>query len=261
MVTLKNAPLVEVIFELRWGNVTRLSGAGVQFNFTEEDTTFFPGQFHSVALEAGFGHTEKINVAELPIGGMQLPHLVTHRYRKASGAWPCYQVGLGIFTVNQVKGGYKWAVFKDAVVDGVALLNKGHPKSLDGLPLIGAEIKYRDFFPFEESGTLDFFNDKLQFGISLPKQFTQNEIIGEFIEASIVSYHLECLSPPAKLLVTINRAEMNKKQGYLMETVVRSADAQVPDVKTIEDWLESAHGAQQHTFETLITPAYARTFE
>ena len=103
MPQLSQAPLIEAIFEIRWGSPQPAKGGMVNWNFDDEDTSFFVGQFHGVAKARGYSTVERPNPT-----GLSIPHVVTHRFRPKPNVWPCYQIGLGIATVNQINDGYEW---------------------------------------------------------------------------------------------------------------------------------------------------------
>ncbi len=121
MATLSEAPLIESIIEIRWGEHKIEPNKPVEFKFSAEDTDFFPGQFHSIANSYGFVFVERINKDVPPF----IPHVVRYRFRRTEGTWPCYQIGLGIFTVNQVNEGYNWGTFKKDILTGLEMLERG----------------------------------------------------------------------------------------------------------------------------------------
>ncbi len=138
METLAKPPLIEAIFEFCWGQQMPAPG-GTELEFKDEDTSFFTGQFRSVAAKAGYSICEAV---PSPFPSAQVPHVPTYRFRKEENKWPCYQLGLGIFTANQVNDGYSWKTFREAISEGLRLLDKGHPLGLRKLPGLGVSLRY-----------------------------------------------------------------------------------------------------------------------
>ena len=93
--------------------------------------------------------------------------------------WPCYQIGVGTFTVNQINEGYGWGTFKLDVIDGLKVLDKGHPLGLSGLSRYGIELRYQDGFPFGEGQTpVQFLESNMQIKFGLPSEFIQFDQLG-----------------------------------------------------------------------------------
>lgn len=260
MTTLSLAPLIEAIFEFRWGEVERLQGSDqVRFSFSPNESELLPGQFKQLVAAEGFTTDEAANPG-LPA----LPHTVKYRFRKAPDAWPCYQIGLGIFTVNQVNDGYGGARFKKQIQDGLTILGKTQKDGLKGLNGIGVELRYQDGFILDENeSAADFLKKNMAIDFLLPKDFTANDNIGGDLQGNTIAFHLDVKNPAGILLVSLDQALINGKSGFVMTTTMRSADNNKPEftLEKLATWVENAHNVHKHTFKTLISKAYARSFE
>ena len=111
MSKIQNAPLLETILEIRWGEISPN-----QFEFTKEEETLLPGLLASNAAQNGYPVQELIQSHPQP-----LPHHVTLRLRKEDNTWPCLQSGLGVFTINQLDDGYDWDIFKKDINKGLEI--------------------------------------------------------------------------------------------------------------------------------------------
>jgi uncharacterized protein (TIGR04255 family) len=262
MSILANAPLIEVIFELRWGKITRdKSNTVVGFQFSQEESQFFFGQFKSVAEAEDFKHIERIN----PNITNPLPHIITHRFRKAPNTWPCIQIGLGVFTVNQLVEGYDWHTFKKDCLFSIELLDKGHPLKLEGLSeeKIGIQLRYQDAFLFSENErAIDFLKNKLNIGFGEPKDFVEYENFTPLIKGIQFAFNVDVKKPKGVLNISIQEGLINDSPGILMDTILRSPDSDTPEFSTeiIDKWLEDAHIIQKYAFESLINPTYLKSF-
>lgn len=258
MPILSNAPLIEAIFELRWGKAS-LDPAGVSFEFAPEDSEYFIGQFYGVAKQRGFAVVERIR----PLLGV--PHVVTHRFRRTSNTWPCMQIGLGTFVVNQANEGYSWREYRKSILEGLEILNAGHPLGISGLPAIGMELRYQDGFAFEEGeDPVAFIESKLNLRFAPAEAFVRHG--GLDAKTTIVrqmAFEIGAIEPPGVMIIELQTARIKERPGFLLETVVRSVDGTAPrlELDAIAAWLDSAHRLQQHAFRTLIDPDFARSFE
>ena len=260
MTTLSETPLIESIIEIRWGEHKLEPNKPVEFKFSAEDTDFFPGQFHSVANSYGFVFVEQINKDAPPI----IPHIVRYRFRRSEGKWPCYQIGLGIFTVNQVNEGYDWETFKKDILAGLQMLDKGHPVGLRELPVIGIEMRYQDGFLFGGGETsTQFLRNKLKINFQPPEEVLQSSDLAKKVENYNLSFKIPSENPKGVLIINLVEGLINGQPGFIMNTIVRSADDMKPrfEMDSLEVWLEEAHNIQRHAFRTLINPAYADSFK
>ncbi len=258
MTTLPKAPLIETIVEIRWGKVIKSPGKPVSFSFPHDDTDFFPGQFQAIAKKKGYTLIERPN-KEAPL----IPHLVKYRFRPSENTWPCYQIGLGILTINQTVEGYDWETFKESVMNGINMLDMGHPVGLSNLPAIGIEMRYQDGFLFEQNETsADFLRNKLEIELKFPDEFSSSPNLTDNVKGEF-SVTIEASKP--KGIVNINLLEglINGKPGFIMDTIVRSVDEHKPrfESKILSQWLEEAHEIQRIVFKSLINPTYSKSFK
>lgn len=253
MSRLAKAPLVEAIFEMRWANTQKQDDNTLVMKFDKEDINFFPGQFHGVAAKNGFTTVETINEG-------LIPHIVSYRFRKHENTYPCYQIGLGLFTANQINSGYDWVTFKQDVLAGVRMLDDGHPLTLAKLPITHIELRYQDvFYLDEDESPSDFLQNKMNIGFIQPDDFLDVQFIKKNVEGHNIAFHVETTEPQGLLRFEIFQATINGKKGFAMNTIMRSEFANL-NIDMISEWIESAHTTQKHAFETLINPTYLKSF-
>jgi uncharacterized protein (TIGR04255 family) len=258
MTQLSKAPLVEAIFELRW-DLAGTDNGQLLVPTPSEEAEFFVGQFHGVAKLEGFSEVERLN----PNLQIQIPHVISHRFRRSPNTWPCYQIGLGIFTVNQINEGYAWSSFKTNIAKGLELLNSGHPSTLASLPLVGVDLTYQDGMIFEpgESAS-DFLKKKLNFGYEPPKDLISEVSDGGVAQGYSIGFQIPIKKPAGLLIVELQEALINGILGFAMNTRIRSINLNVPTATQdgIIAWLEEAHKIQKIAFDKLINPTFAKSF-
>ena len=260
MSVLQNAPLIEAIFELRWGRLIDGLGERQPFAFTDNDSDFFVGEFHRVMRERGFRVVERPNPP-----GFFIPHLVTHRFRREANTWPCYQIGLGIFTVNQINEGYDWLDFRQAIVQGIDALDHGHPDRLPGLPGYWVQLRYRDGFRLGASESpIDFLCKKMSMRFQVPDAFTVHEALhGTTLTPSRIAFEIEARDPESSVVIELQQGTFEGAPGFVMDTTVRSMIPRCPAFNPagLLVWLDRAHSLQKHAFTTLIAPEFAASFD
>ncbi len=261
MSTLAKAPLNEVIFEIRWGLV-KADQSKREYHLPFEETDFFFGQFKMIVTSIGFSFIERTNIEIQP----SLPHVVNFRFRKAQNTWPCYQIGLGVFTVNQINDGYEWDKFKQDILNGIEYLNKGYPGGIENLKSVGIELRYRDAFIFSENeNSVAFLKSKMKLSFDLPDGLLNSEYLdNNKIAGTRVAFNLDIINPKGKLVLDLRQAKINGQPGFVLDTRTRSQGNDVPnliDRDSFSQWLEGVHNIQRLAFKELIDPIYARTFE
>ena len=180
----KPPPLIEAIFEIRWGNIQRTEAGDIEIQFQDEEKTLLPGLFKSLAKDH-FPFYRKVNDG-LP---MDLPHVVRHQYWTHENTWPCIQLGLGILTANfgnnlgSTDGGYAWDTFKETCLQSLKLLDQCYRNlsiinELSELPAIGVELRYQDgFLLAENESDNEFISKRAQITFELPEEFLKSNLI------------------------------------------------------------------------------------
>ena len=249
---LANPPLIEAIFELRWGEV--LPG---QFKFSRDEQTLFAGKISAALDSKGYGISEIVH----PETSRPLPMFISHRFRAKENTWPVYQVGLGIFTVNQLNDGYSWESFKNTIETGLEIYSQADPRKLaldrDTLSFV---LRYQDaFFPPAEQLISGYLEEHFNVRAGLPENFLNNENIDSTKSTVNINIHTNTVNPKGEIVIAIANAIINQNPGLLMETVVTSKAMEAIEgeikIGNILEWTQSAHALQQHAFRTVINPS------
>lgn len=253
----KKAPLVEVIFEIRWG-ISRDSEPGViELSFDEEEISLFAGQFRSIAKEQ-FPFYRKVNEG-LP---HEIPHRVKHQFWTSENQWPCLQIGLGIMTANLTYDNYGWDLFKETCMQGLAFLDQAHHKGLSGLGAIGVELRYQDVFLLgSDELDSDFVKNKAQITFDTPSSFLESDLFEPVVRDHHVNFTVPVKEPKGELISKLDRGLLSGEPAFIQTTTLRSADTLKPEISidSLDIWLEQAHVVQQHSYKTLILPTHERT--
>ena len=256
MPTLPNAPLLEAIFELYWGKRI-IQNQMIQFQFSQREIDSFIGRFSSSAEKVGFGFEESLTPNQ-----PKLPHLISNRFRSEANAYPCYQIGLGILTVNQINAGYSWNNFKDAILNGLRILDDSHPDKLKNLPMFLIKLRYLDIFK-SSLDPVTFFKQNMTIEFSLPNRLLQHKFLTNVLVDSVVAFSVQSSKPKGILSITIQRNNQTHDGEYVMDTTLSSSlnDFCLSEISDIATWLDDAHLIQKHAFETIISPTFQKTFQ
>lgn len=250
MSTLENPPLIEAIFELRWGET-----ASGELTYTQEEQSLFAGKMSASAASKGFGRCEMLQPGGVPVS---LPMMVSHRFREAENTWPCYQVGLGIFTANQTANGYSWPSFKKAIGAGVGIYNQAAPEQLKLVKdTLQITLRYQDaFFPDAGVTVKEYLNEHFNIEAGLPKSFLANKNLDEEKSSVNIQFNTNTNTPKGNVSIKIANAIISGRPGLLLETVVISKAKDAIDGELSKDallnWVERAHELQKHSFRTLV---------
>ena len=250
MLIIDNAPLIEAIFELRWGEL-----APGNFQYSDEERSLFAGKFSVAAANSGYKVIERI------ASFANMPMMVSHRFRLNENIWPCFQIGLGIFTANQTKDNYSWNTFKTSIKTGLDIFSQADPKMLskakDSLAMI---LRYQDaFFPNQNESIEEYLKNHFNVNVSLPASFSESASLDDKYSAVNVVIQIFSKEPKGTLVITISDAIINDKPGLIMETTVQSSASDIfecsGNTDLILDWCEIAHDLQKHSFVNLIKPS------
>lgn len=175
--TLLNAPLVELVAELRWSSVSgnqiigseQIGNANIFPVGTSSRLEEFFMRFGALAAQLQYPLTERL----IPPGFPLLEGQPVYRFRKQPdvGLTSLYQIGPGVFTANAVPPYKTWAQFSPVLEKGVRALLEARPENEKDIPFNGMSLRYIDAFGPEFMRDMDaatFIKDVLGIEIKLP---------------------------------------------------------------------------------------------
>ena len=242
---LKNKPLVEAVFELRWKPEKLESGLATDPHFS-----LLLGRFFDRVKDEYPAH-EELPSAKLPagVGGQN----VQHRFRAAANEWPVLQIGPGVMTVNDTDG-YRWGSFRERCSRAIDTLYDSHPRP-EEMRVDALILRYIDAHKLEHSkhNCLDFLREKMKLNIALPEG-----LFGKNVERSPVSFDLRTsfrsTDPNGLVRARFATGARDREDALIWETIVHSSGAEEipPERENFLPWLESAHSVSHRWFMTLI---------
>ena len=241
-VTFKNAPLVEIIAELRWQpphfvfQSAQAEGAPMSplmplSMFDASRAEEFYMRFGGVAYQAGFQRSERL----IPPGFPVQPGQPVYRYKPVETASnelmrsALLQVGPGVFTANAIPPYKSWTEFSPIVARGIDALLHSRDDSEKALPFSGVSLRYIDAFGPGLRTTRtpsQFIGEVLGFAVSLPGSVAEHS---DNLEA--VTSQLQFVIPVRggmTMSLAVGEGLFNGEAAVIMDTTV-SVSGDVPN--------------------------------
>lgn len=249
--TLQNAPLVELVAELRWA--AGVAGqAGVKAQAAEELDKYLD-TFAAAVAKAGYVRSERL----VPLGALVAPHQFCYRMKRLDEAstTSLFQVGPGVFSANGVPPYESWNEFTKIVEFGLESLLATRPSFEQTSPITSISLRYIDLFDTQlaEGRSVDeFIRDVLKLNVSLPEALTRHSPNG-----AVPRPFLQFQIPMAGGLIMnfgIGEGVANGQQGIVMDMSVVTTVETTASVEAIMSALTTAHEAIDASFRALIEP-------
>lgn len=260
----KNAPLVELVAELRWteppaegGAPTPLAPQGVGQQpilvFSSNAVEEFLMRVGGEVYQRGYCLAERL----VPPGFPLMPSQAVYRYRSADDGKTStiYQAGFGTFTVNAVPPYQSWEKFVPVVSDGVDALLAARRTEGAIPPFASVSVRYIDAFREEFTEGRDassFISDVLGFTIGMPEVISRQVAAGQTVKPSIQ------LSIPLanrmRMDMAIGPGTVNNESTLLMDTTVSAVEPVPADREAIMRVMNAAHDIIHDVFVEVTKP-------
>ncbi|WP_445386421.1 TIGR04255 family protein [Robiginitalea sp. IMCC44478] len=231
MSKLPKAPLIEVIFELRWQIKEKSDLTKYQYLI---------GDLYS-KISDRFPYRESLVPPEIPSD--ILINKPAHRFRAGQNKYPLVQIGPGLITLNTIDDNYYWEEFYDW--SNKLLSDFMEVFSFDSETFTPSLI-YLDFFRFDFNS--DNVNDYLnnQFNLTIDQSFLKDT--GNPYNLNIGYYYNTELG---KLDVLFKRGQNSKKEEGVLVTNGLKSNTSMSEKSEILDWLNKAHAFSSQLFKDI----------
>lgn len=228
---LNNKPLVEALFELRWG-LDGPPGMAVDPYYQ-----MLVGQLFG-AVRSSYPEWVRLPPAEFPEA--MAPYTPHHQFRVAENKWPLIQLGPGLLTVNDTEG-YEWDVFFSRCAEVIDALFSIYPEAIDRLHIFEVSLRYIDADALSGGSALNFLK-KLKVSVEVPDTLFEGGRIGSNNLGVGLSLVYPTLQPKGMLQMTLNQGRKNDQDAMIWETQIVSRGSDAPhEPATIKSWLQEAH--------------------
>lgn len=246
--TFQNAPLVEIVAELRW-QIPQMAAADqagnpIQLPIVLADNVM-TALFHrttSAVGKHGFDLLEQL----VPLGSSMpvlLPQMM-YRYRRTDEVPVLAQVGPGMFSINALPPYKSWKEFHPHLEGGVESLLE----VLTDKPELTVSLRYIDAFRHDLTSSHDakaFATKVLGFRLDLPP--TLQASLTEDAQARM-SFQVALPVPGMLMTITVSDGRLGADPVVLMDTDVRIQNTLPSDKQAILLALDKAHDLIHGTF-------------
>jgi len=250
----KNAPLLEVICELRWTLQQLPAAPHVQHD------PFFSDLLDAIkpaAIERGFSHLEILQPEDVP--REVRPFVVDHRFRRAKNTWPLFQIGPGVFTVNAVPPYGGWTSLRTILTECLSLLHDCYPLAEKYLRISRLELRYLNAFDQQKYGTSSshqFFSKYFNIKASIPTNFLDNFVDPADQQDSDVTVTTPLAHPAGSVArLAMSKGTNRGVPAFIADNAVRF-DTQTPKPSSpdaLTSWFDRAHQVTSATFAQAVT--------
>jgi uncharacterized protein (TIGR04255 family) len=235
---LPRAPLQEVVLDIK-----------MNLDFDKNTNAFYDNEFESAAFQFSklcsldFNYTEIIKPSLIPTNTFLFRP--THRFRKIKDGYPLYQLGPGIFTVNQIGSEYTWIDFLELIIEGIDNLRKSYSKELT---IQAIELRYVDVVAIDILEKIDKFN--------FLEKYLQIKAEGyPFIKGTLEninftkSFKIDDITN-LNINIATGVLQHTNKDSVLWQTSVNTNQPMKWD--ELINWIEHAHSIASSTFKEMI---------
>lgn len=262
---LPNPPLVEVVFELRWG----LHGD----KDVPDLLKFDPGilvcaeQFATEIKRYGF----KVRKRQNQLHEIAGQGVLYRYYKEEKEPFPLVQIGPGIFASNMAAE-YEWADFKKQTLNCVKALLRSYPK-LKEFPFRPSylELRYTNAFDsghLAKKSTQEFCSSLIDFGFSIPMFLKQSGLVNELAGMrNVYSFPIKsrkstffdldvasATKDDNQIIRQISKVRCTKPSGNVSRGVTQY-------VKQLDRWLENAHNVTSPFFQSFVSDELLQEFQ
>jgi uncharacterized protein (TIGR04255 family) len=254
---LKNKPLVEAIFELRWNLQEPAPGMRIDPHYK-----LLIGRIYD-RVKDDYPFHEQLPTATMPdeIAG----YVVQHRFRKEKDKWPLLQIGPGIITLNDTDG-YVWEDFEKRIDNLINTLFEAYPDAEDNLKVNGLLLRYIDAidfdFDFEKEGIFSFLEEQLKTNIQLHQELFEGTSVGTLPLNLDLRFSFPSAKPKGVVHLRFIRGKRKESDALIWETAVQSVTEDALEaLEGVTTWIKDAHNLTDDWFFKLIEGELQRRFE
>jgi len=242
---LKNAPLIEAIFEMRW-QLSASQGVPVDPNYK-----LLVGRLYD-RIEKQYHFHEPLPTSSMP--DEMFGYVVQHRFRVERNSWPLVQIGPGIVTLNDTDN-YYWPDFFNRIKDLNKAFYDAYPNSSSDLKIHRLQLRYIDaiLFNFEDQDIFEFLKENLKITIEFPQDILNNCGVTSLPKNLNTQFTFPIKSPNGFIQWRLARGKKKNEDALIWETIVESSGDQLPELPAnFDEWSKSAHTVTHNLFFKLI---------
>jgi len=252
---LKNKPLVEAIFEIKW-ELTELA-PGVKLD-----------PHYKVLIGIIYDRIKKEYPYHEPLPTSTIPdeisgYIVQHRFRKEKDKWPLIQLGPGIITLNDTEG-YSWEDFYNRINQLLNVIYEVYSDINNGFRINGLLLRYIDAvnFDYEDRDILKFLEENLKISVKIHESLFKETGVNDLPLNIDLKFSFSSTKPKGVIHLRFARGRGKNYNKLMWETMVQSNDKEIPNNKNeIIKWVEEGHSLTDNWFFKMIEGKLLERFE
>ncbi|WP_420106566.1 TIGR04255 family protein [Herbaspirillum huttiense] len=257
-----NAPLKEVIIELRWeppaqlGHKLFTANGGPQLFFPSADFEAAMQNVSAAVEQRGYKYVERVAPSGVPI---PMHHIVCRYKEEPQSMRTLFQYGPGVFTVNATTPYKSWDDFTPIVRAGIEAICAARSSEEKDLEFSVVSLRYVDMFgPALVDGVSSqaFIQDILGFKTELPNALSR--LIDPEKEVNVVQNISLPLNGGLQMSVEIGEGTADGEKGVVMATTLSTLLPTAPNMDAVWSQLESAHKIIHGSFMTITEKLHAK---
>ena len=259
----ENAPLVEVIAEVRWAytKLPSIPNGGIDPQYEQ-----FAKDFASAVEKLGYTFREPLVPDEIPrefLAGQPMLRL-----RKGANQWPLFQVGQGLLTANVVPPYKGWAEYRTILRTALLTLYSSYPSAEQLLRFERLDLRYLDAFTakhglYEPYGKAS--SECVRIGVTIPDKLKEFVAGGTFDNVTPVvqlSFNHKSMSETSgEIKFGPGMTAPDNAKALIAEfRIFKSIPSKYEDSEKILGWFDDAHREIREWFEATISDKTRDTF-
>lgn len=241
-IILKNKPLVEAIFELRWELEENENGGKHDPNYP-----LIIGSLYD-KIKKKYPIHEQLPTSNIP--HEMAEYIVQHQFKHEDG-WPLIQLGPGILTFNDTEK-YVWEDFITQISDNLNDFFNSYP-NIEKFKVSRLELRYIDSVEFNyKENVFDFLRKKMKLDISLDDSLYKDVDLDNIPSGFDFILGHNTNKPNGIMLLRFGRGKVNDIDNIIWETIIRSNEDLPQELKDILNWLNEAHELLHDWFFKII---------
>lgn len=245
---LNNAPLKEVIFELRW-DLETIDGSNSLF---DPEFDYAVGKLEE-KLECDFP-IRKRTIPQLLAASIQ-SYTIIHQFWSDDEKWPVIQYGPGIFTINDARPEYKWDKnFFPLIKDKLKILNDSY-RNRNSYSL--ASLRYIDIVETKNyafNNLKKFIHDN--FNIEFESTYDKNGKLKDFR-----FHHVYDLGEDFDFHFTIGSGRNEKNEDIVIWETNMVSNRVIDNYLDAISWVENAHRYSSNVFKDICKDTFYASFK
>ena len=250
---LKNSPLIEVIFEMRWELVEIAPMQLVDPNYK-----LMVGQLFE-RLKDTYPYYEQLPASSIP--DEAAAYIVQHRFRKDKDKWPLVQVGPGIVTLNNVEQ-YSWSDFEKRILQLINALFDAYSNTDFELRPSSLLLRYINGVELDgDEDIISFLNQNFRMNVNIDEKIFTKTSVSSLPLGADLRFYFPCDQPKGTVNLRFAQGKKDSKDSLIWELQMQGAYSAVKSQQEIIQWCVQAHETLEYAFFGMLQEVFLRRLE